>query len=149
MVTAGLPKRMPLGFKRRIGIERNGIFVGGDVGPVERGFGFLSPHSLGEHVHQHQVRIGAAGDDAAAGFGQSRRQSGRVGQHLLLIRDELRRHRLPEAHRLGRDNVHQRTALRSRKHARSMAAAYFSFARIIPLRGPRRVLCVVEVTMSA
>ena len=30
-----------------------------------------------------------------------------------------------------------------------MAAAYFSFARIMPLRGPRRVLCVVEVTMSA
>jgi len=31
----------------------------------------------------------------------------------------------------------------------SMAAAYFSLARMMPARGPRSVLWVVEVTMSA
>ena len=39
------------------------------------------------------------------------RQGARIGQHLLLVIDELRLHGLQEAHRLGGHDVHQRTAL--------------------------------------
>ena len=74
----------------------------------------------------------------------------RVRDHLLLIVHELRLHRFEEADGLGRDHVHQRAALHAREDTfLSIAAPYFSRARIRPERGPRSVLCVVEVTISA
>ena len=74
----------------------------------------------------------------------------RVGDHLLLIRHELRLHGLQEAHRLGRDDVHQRPALRAGKDRFVDRRGRISPShRIMPLRGPRSVLCVVEVTISA
>ena len=61
------------GVERRIDVERNGVLVDGDAGAVERLFGLLAAHAFGEHVHQHQVGIGAAGDDAEAFGLQARR----------------------------------------------------------------------------
>ena len=55
-------------------------------------------------------------DRAAA----DQRAGQRVGvlHHLLLIDLELGRQRLAECHRLGRDHVHQRTALQAREDRR-------------------------------
>ena len=80
----------------------------------------------------------------------ARGQRGGVGQHALLIVDEFRLHGLQEADRLGGDDVHQRPALHAGEDRTCRwPAAYCSRQRMMPARGPRSVLWVVEVTMSA
>ena len=70
-------------------------------------------HAEGAHVHQHQVVVGAARDQAEALLGQRGGQRLRVVDHLLLIRLERGLKRLLEGDRLGGDDVHQRAALRA------------------------------------
>ena len=67
------------GLQRRIGIERNRVLVHGDAGLVQRVLGFAAQHALGEDIHQHQVGVRAAGDDAEALVGQG------LGQHGLAL----------------------------------------------------------------
>ena len=73
--------------------------------------GFLAGHSERRHVHQHEVVVRAARNDPSALLGESGRQQLGVGDRLTLVvavfigRGEL------EGHRLGGDDVHQRTAL--------------------------------------
>src|SRR5882672_456370 len=44
-------------------IEGNAVLVASDVGAAERQLRHLTGEALGPQVHQHQMRIGAAGDD--------------------------------------------------------------------------------------
>src|ERR1017187_4920004 len=54
------------GIERRIHVERNGVLVDGDAGAVERGLGLFAANAFGENIHQHQMRVGAVGDDVEA-----------------------------------------------------------------------------------
>ena len=60
--------------------------------------------------------VGAAGNDLVAALGQALGHGARVVEHLLLVVLELRLQRLQECHRLGGDDVHQRTALGAGEH---------------------------------
>ena len=80
---------------RRVLIEGDGVLVDGDAGLVERGLGDLAGDALREHVHEHQVIVGAAADEAEAGGRQTRRQPLRVGDDLPLVGRKRRRRRLP------------------------------------------------------
>ena len=71
------------GLERRIDVEGNGVFVDRDAGQSERLFGFAAEHALAEDIDQHEVGVGAAGDDAVACVGQG------LGQHLG-VGDDLR-----------------------------------------------------------
>ena len=104
------------GHHRRILIEGDRVLVDGDAGLAERGLGDLAGDALREHVDEHDVVVGAAADDAEAGGCERRGQPLGVGDDLLLIGGELRRRRFLEAHRLGRDDVHQRPALHAGEH---------------------------------
>ena len=91
VVRAGLPMRMPLGFSGRIGVVGNGVLVYRDAGLVQGVLGFAAQHPLGENIDQHQVGVGAAGDDAVAFSHQGFRQGLRIHYHLLRVLLEARR----------------------------------------------------------
>ena len=115
MVTAGETEADPAGVERLVDVERYGVLIHRDARAVERLFRFLAFHALREHVHQHQVRVGASRDYAEARIHQALRQGARVGHHLLLVLHESRLHGFQETHRLGCHHVHQRSALHSGK----------------------------------
>ena len=48
---------------RLLGVEGDAVLVAGDVGAPERLLGGLARHALGAQVDQHQMVVGAAGDD--------------------------------------------------------------------------------------
>ena len=75
VVTAGVPRRMPLvtsGFSGSIGDE---VLVRRDTGAVERFLGDFAGEFLRAQIHEHQVIVSAAADDAEAQFRQGRRQA--------------------------------------------------------------------------
>ena len=66
------------GLEGGVGVEGDAVLVDGDAGPVQGLLGLVAQDALLEHVHQHQVVVGAAGDDAPALAGQGRGQGGGV-----------------------------------------------------------------------
>lgn len=99
-------------------IEGNAVLVAGDVGAAKGCLGALASGILLAQVDQHQVVVGAAGDDVKA----TRYQ--RFGQRLGVLDDlggvilELRLQRLFEGDRLGGDDVHQRATLQAGEDSR-------------------------------
>ena len=56
-------------FENWIGIEWNAVFVYCDGGPVENFLCFFSVNFLWPKIDEHQMIIGASGDDAVTMFG--------------------------------------------------------------------------------
>ena len=83
---------------------------------LQRGFRHLSGELLGAEIAEHQVRVGPSGDEAQAAFDQPDRQRLRVVEDPLLVFLEFRPERLPERHRLGGDDVLERSALDAWEH---------------------------------
>ena len=63
VVPAGVPSRIARGDRGLFRIERNAVLVAGDAGALERGFRHLAGQPLAAQIDQHQMRVGAAGDD--------------------------------------------------------------------------------------
>ncbi len=138
------------GIQRRIDVERNRVLIDGDSRAIERCSASLPRTPFENTSTQHDVRIGAARNHAETLIHQSSAQA-------------LWRWRQPASGtrrtRASRPRGSTRPWLRSRgpavrlacpgKTFLSMAGPYFAFARIRPERGPRSVLCVVDVTISA
>ena len=108
VVSAGVPMRMPLGFIG--GLVSKGMAFLFTVMPAacKRGLGLASEHALGEDIDEHEVGIGASGDDAETIAGEF------LSEHLGVADDLLRHSRgnwapsaSPKAHGLGRHDVHQ------------------------------------------
>ena len=78
----------------------------------------LPVRRFGPQVDQHEMRVGAAGDDVETARFE------RFGQRLGVLDDvlgvelERRPQRLAERHRLGGDDMHQRPALQAGEHRR-------------------------------
>ena len=108
----------------------------------------LPVRRFGPQIDQHQMVVGAAGDDlAAARFAAFRPAPWRSSTTACGIDAELGLQRLAERHGLGGDDVHQRAALQAREHRRvDLLRQVRVVGRIMPPRGPRSVLCVVVVT---
>ena len=101
-------------------------------------------------VDEHQVVVGAARHQPQAVAGQRLGQRRRVAHDLGGVVLELRRGRLGEGDRLGRDDVVERPALQAGEHR--LVDDLGQLARCTGSRrpaGPRRVLWVVKVMMSA
>ena len=115
VVSAGVPMRIPLGFMG--GLASNGMaFLLTVIAGFPKSFlGLAAKHSLGENIHQHQVSVGASGNNAEAFACQRFGQNLGVGDDLPCILSELRLHGFQEADRLGGDDVNQRAALHSRE----------------------------------
>src|SRR3989304_3280758 len=101
---------------RRQVVEGNGVLVHGDAGFLETSLGVAAHDAALVDVHQQQVRVGPARDDAEASARNRLRQLTGVGPNLLLIGLELRLHRFLQAERLGGNAVHRRPALVARKN---------------------------------
>ena len=78
---------------------------------AECGFGILAGDIATDHVDQHQVIFGAAGHNLVTARHEGFRHRLGVLHHLLLVGLERGFERLLERHGLGRDDVHERTAL--------------------------------------
>ena len=74
--------------------------------------------ALRPEIDQHQVVVGAAGDDVEALGAQRLRQRLGVLDDVLRVDLEVRPQRFAERHRLGRDHMHQRAALQAREDRR-------------------------------
>ncbi len=83
---------------------------------LERRFGRLARDIPAPHIDQHDVRIGAVGNDPEAPIHQAGRQSLGIGHDLCRIDPELRQLRFTERNRLGCNDVLERTTLRPREH---------------------------------
>ena len=66
VVPAGVPRRTPEVIIGLFGVEGHAVLVAGDEGAVQRSFGGLARGALLAQIDQHQMRVGAAGDDIAA-----------------------------------------------------------------------------------
>ncbi|MNC28141.1 hypothetical protein D3C75_763380 [compost metagenome] len=78
--------------------------------------GYLACQVGAAHIHQHQVVVGAAGNDVEAFGHQGFSQHLGVFDHLLGIGLELRLQRFAEGYGLGCDDMHQRAALGAREY---------------------------------
>ena len=118
VVRAGVPMRMPDGSSGWRG--SNGIMFLLTVMPAASSAcsAILPVTPLRGDVDEHQVIVGAAGDEAEAGRLQLLGQRLGVGDHLRGVRLELRLQRLAEGDRLGGDDVHERPALHAGEDGR-------------------------------
>ncbi len=79
---------------------------------------YVALQALGPQVHQHEVVVGAAGDDVEAVGAQRFRKRLSVFDDVLRVDLEVRPQRFRERHRLGGDHMHQRPALQAREDRR-------------------------------
>ena len=70
VVTAGGADAQAGGDERRLGVVGDRVLVQRDAGAVERLLGHLAGDAEGPEVDEHEVVVGAAGDDAEALVGQ-------------------------------------------------------------------------------
>ena len=59
------------GFEDRLGVERDAVLVHGDAGAIENLLRFFAVDVLRAKIDEHEVIVGAAGDDAVTVFGQA------------------------------------------------------------------------------
>lgn len=105
---------------------------------------------FGPQIDQHHMAVGPARDDPQPTGHQRIGQHAGVGDDLPRIVAKFGAQCLAEGHGFGGDDMHQRAALISGKHGRiQLFRQRFVIGQDDPLRGPRRVLCVVEVTTCA
>src|SRR5438105_7553361 len=86
------------------------------------------------------MSVGTAGDDVESFAGESLGQDLSVGNDLAGVVLEGGLHSLEETHRLGRDNVHQRPALDTRKHNLVDGSSEFLLAQNHARAGPAQSL---------
>ena len=118
VVPAGEPRRMPEVIAGFSGIERHAVLVAGDVGAAERDLGGFAGELLGPEIDQHQMGVGAAGDERDAALDQGLAERLGVVDHALGVELEIRLERLAEGDGLGGDDMHQRAALETGEQRR-------------------------------
>ena len=74
-------------------------------------FRILARDVLVGQVNQHEVVVRAAGNQVVPGIHQELGQHGGIGDHALLVAFESGAQGFTKGHCLGRDNMHERTAL--------------------------------------
>jgi hypothetical protein len=105
------------------GVVRHGVAVDREADVTQQILGGLAVQRRIAKIGEHEVDVRAAGDDADTrpfdvGAQQSVGDDAGARKRAALPVGEFRRRRDPEGHRLGRDHLHRRTALRARKHRR-------------------------------
>src|SRR4029079_2922305 len=93
------------------GVEGDAVFVDGDAGFIEDFLGDLAVEVFRPEVDEHEVVIGAAGDDAVAVLGEAGGEGFGVDDDLLLVVAEAGLEGFVEADGLRGDDVHQGAAL--------------------------------------
>ena len=100
---------------RRQRVEGDRVLVDGDADVVEKPLGFLAGHAEWRHVDEEQVVVRAARHEARAGGGERPGERCRVDDRPALVLSERVGAGLEQRDGLGRDDVHERAALRARE----------------------------------
>ena len=152
VVIAGVPKRMPEG---SIGLRVSSAmtFLLSVMPTLSSSILRFLPGDAerAEHVGEYQVIARAAGEHAHAVFEKDFLHRLGILEYLRRIGLERRLQRFAERDRLCGDIVHVRAALEAGEDRfvyLSSPISSLSRVRIMPPRGPRSVLCVVEVMTS-
>src|SRR5215472_8551391 len=101
----------PGSHRRLLRVERNAVLVAGDAGTLETRLGVLPGHTERPQIDQHQMRVGAAGNDFEPRLGEGRRQDLGVRDDGASVGLECRLQCLVQRDGLGSDYMHQRSAL--------------------------------------
>ena len=105
MASAGVPTRRPRGDHRRPRVERDGVAVDRDADLVQPVLGLLAVELGVAQVDEHEVHVGAAGEDVDAVAGAEQRGGDGLGavDRALLALAELLGRGDPERDGLGGD----------------------------------------------
>src|ERR1700727_2289043 len=114
-VAAGDPRRMPevtMGFCGANGMPFlfQGVFGRSTAAP-----GRLAGQALGRQIDQHQMVVGAPSHKLVASGKDRLGERFGVGDHGMRVSFKFGGQSLVERHRLGGDDMHERTALQARK----------------------------------
>ncbi len=104
------------GHEGRAGLVGDGVLVHGKAHALEQLLCFLAGDVGGGEVDEHQMVVGAAGNQAKAALNHALAHCGAVGDDVLDVGLELGLQRLAEGNGLGGDDVHERAALGAREH---------------------------------
>src|SRR4051812_4916380 len=113
---AGRPDADAARGERRQRVERDRVLVERDADVVAGLLGLGAGDVERTEVDEREVRVRPAGDDAEPLFREAGRQGPGRPHDPVRVVGELRRHGLPQRHRLGSDAVFQGAALHHREH---------------------------------
>ena len=99
------------GLEDWIGVEWDAVFVYCDAGPVENFLRFFAVQVFRAKIDQHEVVVGAAGNDSITVLADARGERFGIDHYLPLIFAKLRLERFMKANGFCSDNVHQWAAL--------------------------------------
>ena len=151
VVMAGVPMRMPLVTEAGCGSSGTAFLLTVSVGAAQGGIGGTAGEVFIDEVEQHQVVLGATGDEFVT---RARKTFGhRLGvvQHLFLVFGEGGVQRLQERDGFRGDDLHQRPALNAGEDGgvELFLNRFVGARENQPAARPAQVLWVVEVTTSA
>ena len=92
-------------------VKRNGVFVGGDINLPQRFVRFFAGHAHSRHIDEHQVVVGAAGDNAKSFGDKGVCQNSGIGDDLFLIGFKFVGHGFFKGDGFGCNDMHQGAAL--------------------------------------
>src|SRR5262245_7827229 len=116
------------GFKDWVCVEWDTVLVYRDAGPVQNFLGFFAVNLLRTKIDEHQMIIGATGDDAVTVFCQAGSQRSGIQDNLPLIIAELGLERFVKANSLRCDYMHERATLHTGENGRIDLLGEFLFA---------------------
>ena len=105
------------GLEGWVGVVGDGVFVDGDAGLAEGVFGFRAEHAFFKDIDEHEMGVGATGDDAEAFVCDGGGEGAGVGNDLVGVDAEFGLKGLAEGDGFGGDDVHEWTALLAGKDA--------------------------------
>ena len=104
------------GHERRPGFAGNRVLVDRDIGLAEGLFSLLSGKFPADQINQEKVVVGSPGNNFVASLNDGIRHDFRISNHSLLIGFEARLKSLFEGYSLGRNHMHQWSALSAGKY---------------------------------
>ena len=114
--SGGGPDTNAAGHEGRTRFVGNGVLIHGDTNALKKLLGVFTRDIGRGQVHQAQMIVRTAKNQAKPAGGKAFRHGGAIRDHVVDVGFEFRLQRFAESNRLTCNHMHERTALASRKH---------------------------------